>query len=192
MIKRKVGLLHPELKPYFGQKPLLEFTSGQVMGQLQHIWPILPLDPSRCSSIVRILAKKHSSGQITTLVPIKQETVRKRQVIKKYAFLDSLWQLVDGSLLLWQSHVLFHSNKIRNNNGRWHKLDFRSWYELSHAVDLVGSRLNCSSSWPWLENHFLNEVIFMPQHQYVGGLLDLAQKNFWMINQFSISRYFGI
>jgi hypothetical protein len=33
-----------------------------------------------------------------------------------------------------------------------------------------------------VENHFLNEVIFMPQHQYVCRLLDLAQKNFWIIN----------
>jgi hypothetical protein len=40
----------------------------------------------------------------------------------------------------------------------------------------MGSSLNCSSSWPWLENHFLNEVIFMPQHRYVCGLLDLAPK----------------
>jgi hypothetical protein len=50
------------------------------------------------------------------------------------------------SLLLCQSHVLFHSNKIRNNNDRWHKLDFPSWSELSRAVDLEGSSLNCSSS----------------------------------------------
>jgi hypothetical protein len=42
------------------------------------------------------------------------------------------------------------------------------------------------------ENYFLNEVIFMPQHQYVRGLLDSARKKFWMINQFSISRYFRI
>jgi hypothetical protein len=42
----------------------------------------------------------------------------------------------------------------------------------------MGSSLNCSSSWPWLENHFLNEVIFMPQHQYVHELLDSAQKKF--------------
>jgi hypothetical protein len=49
----------------------------------------------------------------------------------------------------------------------------------------VGLSLNYSSSWPWLENHFLNEVIFMPQHQYVHGLLDSARKNLWMINQFS-------
>jgi hypothetical protein len=96
------------------------------------------------------------------------------------------------SLLLCQSHVLFHSNKIRKNNGRWHKHDFPSWSELSHAVDHVGSSLNWSSSYPWLENHFLNEVIFMPQHQYVHGLLDSAQKNFWMINQFSILIYFRI
>jgi hypothetical protein len=96
------------------------------------------------------------------------------------------------SLLLCQSHVLFHSNKIRNNNGRWHKFDFPSWSKLSHVVDLVCSSLNCSSSWPWLENHFLNKVIFMPQHQYVRGLLNSAQKNFWMINQFSISRYFRL
>jgi hypothetical protein len=40
----------------------------------------------------------------------------------------------------------------------------------------MGLSLNCSSSWSWLENHFLNEVIFMPQHQYVSGLLDLAKK----------------
>jgi hypothetical protein len=87
---------------------------------------------------------------------------------------------IDGgeSLLLCQSHVLFHSNEIMNNNGRWYKLDFPSWSVLSHAVDLVGSSLNYSSSWPWLENHFHNEVIFMPQHQYVRGLLDSAQKNF--------------
>jgi hypothetical protein len=32
--------------------------------------------------------------------------------------------------------------------------------------------LNYSSSWPWLENHFLNEEIFKPQHQYVHELLD--------------------
>jgi hypothetical protein len=29
-----------------------------------------------------------------------------------------------------------------------------------------------------MENHFLNEVIFMPQHQYVRRLLDSAQKKF--------------
>jgi hypothetical protein len=46
----------------------------------------------------------------------------------------------------------------------------------------VGSSLNYSSSWSWLENHFLIEVIFMPQHQYVYGLLNSAQKKFWMIN----------
>jgi hypothetical protein len=40
----------------------------------------------------------------------------------------------------------------------------------------MGSSLNNSSSLSWLENHFLNEVIFMPQHQYVCGLLDSAQK----------------
>jgi hypothetical protein len=31
-------------------------------------------------------------------------------------------------------------------------------------VPVVGLNLNCSSSWCWLEKHFLNEVIFMPQH----------------------------
>jgi hypothetical protein len=40
----------------------------------------------------------------------------------------------------------------------------------------MGLSLNCSSPWPWLENHFLIEVIFMPQHQYVRKLLDSAQK----------------
>jgi hypothetical protein len=101
---------------------------------------------------------------------------------------------VDGgeSLLLCQSHVLFHSNKIQNNNGRWHKLDFPTWSELSHAVYLMGSSLNYSSSWHWLENHFLNEVIFMPQHHYVHGLLDSTWKNFSMINPCSILRYFRI
>jgi hypothetical protein len=178
MIKRKVGLLHPKLKPCFGRKPLLEFTSWQVVGQLLPIWPVLPHDPSRCNSTVRILVKKCPSGRITTLVPIKQETVCIWQVIQKCPFLDPLWQLLEESLLLCQSHVLFHSNKIRNNNGRWHKLDFPSWSELSHAVDLVGLSLNYSSSGPWLENHFLNEVIFMPQHQYVRRLLDSARKNF--------------
>ncbi len=66
--------------------------------------------------------KKSPSGRITTLVPIKQETIH------------------------------------------------------------MGSSLNWSSS--WLENRFLNEVIFMPQHQYVRGLLNSAQKTFWMVNQF--------
>jgi hypothetical protein len=42
----------------------------------------------------------------------------------------------------------------------------------------MGSSLNCLSSWSWLENHFLNEVIFMPQHQYVRRLLDSAKKKF--------------
>jgi hypothetical protein len=174
MIRRKIGLLHPELKPCFGGKPLLEFTPWQVMGQLLPIWHVLPLDPSRCSSTVRILMKKRPSSRITTLVPIKQEMVCRQQVIQKCPFLDPLWQLVEESLLLCQSHVLFQSNKIWNNNGRWHKLDFPSWSELSHAVDLLGLSLNYSSSWPWLENYFLNEVIFMPQHQYVRGLLDSA------------------
>jgi hypothetical protein len=96
MIKRKVDLLHPELKPYFGGKPLLEFTSWLVMGQLLPIWPVLPHDPSRCSSIVRILVKKRHSSRITTLVLIKQEMVRKRQTIQKCPFLDPLWQLVEG------------------------------------------------------------------------------------------------
>jgi hypothetical protein len=40
----------------------------------------------------------------------------------------------------------------------------------------MGLSLNCSSYWLWLENHFLSEVIFMPQHQYVRGLLDSAKK----------------
>jgi hypothetical protein len=146
------------------------------MGQLLPIWPVLPDDPSRCSSTVRILVKKCPSGQTTTLGPIKQETVRMQQVIQKCPFLEPIWQLVEESLLLCQSHVLFNSNKIQNNNGRWHKLDFPSWSEVSHAVDLVGSCLNCLSSWPLQENHFLNEVIFMPQHQYVRGLLDSARK----------------
>jgi hypothetical protein len=98
---------------------------------------------------------------------------------QKVPFPRSIMTVHGGeSLLLYQSHVLFHSNKIRNNNGRWHKLDFPTWSELSHAVDLVGSSLNCSSSWSWLENHFLNEVIFMSQHQYVRGLLGSAQKKF--------------
>jgi hypothetical protein len=35
-------------------------------------------------------------------------------------------------------------------------------------------------------------VIFKPQHQYVRALLDSAQKNLWIINQLSISRYFRI
>jgi hypothetical protein len=146
------------------------------------IWPILAHDPSRCSSTVRILAKKHPSGQITTLLPIKQEMVCNWQVIQKCPFLDPLWQLVEESLLLCQSLVLFHSNKIWNNNGRWHKHDFPSWSELSHAVDHMGSSLNYSSSWPWLENHFINEVIFMPQHQYVHGLINSGRIIFWMIN----------
>jgi hypothetical protein len=42
----------------------------------------------------------------------------------------------------------------------------------------MGSSLNCSSSWSWLESHFFNKVAFMPQHQYVHGLVDSAQKNF--------------
>jgi hypothetical protein len=96
MIKRKVDLLHSEFNPCFAQKPLMEFTSWQVMGQLLPIWHILPHDPSRCSSTVRILAKKRRSGWITTLVPIKQEIVRKRQVIQKCPFLGPLWQLVEG------------------------------------------------------------------------------------------------
>jgi uncharacterized Fe-S cluster-containing radical SAM superfamily protein len=45
----------------------------------------------------------------------------------------------------------------------------------------VGLSLNCSSSWSWLENHFLNEAIFMSQHQYVRRLLDSAQQKIWMI-----------
>jgi hypothetical protein len=61
--------------------------------------------------MVRILVKKNPSGQISTLVPIKQETVRKRQEIQK--------------------------------------------------CPSVGSSLNYSSFWSWLENHFLNEVIFI-------------------------------
>jgi hypothetical protein len=56
--------------------------------------------------------KKHHSGRITTLVPIKQEMVREWQVIQKCPFLDPLWQLMEESLLLCQSHVLFNSNKI--------------------------------------------------------------------------------
>jgi hypothetical protein len=66
------------------------------MGQLLPIWPVLPHDPSHCSYTVRILAKKCPSGRITTLVPIKQEMVHKRQVIQKCPFLDPLWQLVEG------------------------------------------------------------------------------------------------
>jgi hypothetical protein len=42
--------------------------------------------------------KKHPFGRITTLVPIKQEMVRKRQVIQKCPFLDPLWQLVEGTV----------------------------------------------------------------------------------------------
>jgi hypothetical protein len=68
--------------------------------------------------MMRILVKKHPSSRITTLVPIKQEMVHKWQVIQKCPFLDPLWQLVEESLLLCQSHALFHSNKIWNNNGR--------------------------------------------------------------------------
>jgi hypothetical protein len=40
--------------------------------------------------------EKCPSGRITTLVPIKQEMVRKRQMIQKCPFLDPLWQLVEG------------------------------------------------------------------------------------------------
>jgi hypothetical protein len=96
MIKRKVGLLHPKLKPCFGWKPLLEFTSWQVVGQLLPIWPVLPHNPSRCSSTVRILTKKHPSSRITALVPIKHEMVCKRQVIQKCPFQDPIWWLVEG------------------------------------------------------------------------------------------------
>jgi hypothetical protein len=42
----------------------------------------------------------------------------------------------------------------------------------------MGSSLNYSSSWPWLENHFINEVIFVPQHQYVHRLVDSIRKKF--------------
>jgi hypothetical protein len=61
----------------------------------QSVW-LLPYDPSRRSSMVRILTKKRPSVQITTLVPIEQEMVRKQQVIQKCPFLDPLWQLVEG------------------------------------------------------------------------------------------------
>jgi hypothetical protein len=37
---------------------------------------------------MKILVKKHPSGQITTLVPIKQETIRKQQVIQKCPFTE--------------------------------------------------------------------------------------------------------
>jgi hypothetical protein len=74
------------VKPWLGWKLLFEFTSWQVMEQLLAIWPVLPHDPSHRRSMAWILAKKHPSGQINTLVPIKQEMVRKRQVIQKCPF----------------------------------------------------------------------------------------------------------
>jgi hypothetical protein len=44
--KGKLGLFHPELKPWFRQKPLLEFpiklTSWWTVGQLTPIWAISP------------------------------------------------------------------------------------------------------------------------------------------------------
>jgi hypothetical protein len=78
----------PVVKPWLGWKPLLEFTSWQVMEQLLAIRHVLPHDPSHCRSTVRILVKKHPSGQITTLITIKQEIVRKQQVIQKCLSLD--------------------------------------------------------------------------------------------------------
>jgi hypothetical protein len=117
------------------------------VGHLVPIWPVLPHDPSRYSSTVRILVKKRPSGWITTLVPIKQEMICMWQMIQKCPFLYPLWQLVEESLLLCQSHVLFNSNKIQNNNGKWHKLNLCSWSELSHAVDLVALARKPFSQW---------------------------------------------
>jgi hypothetical protein len=77
---------HPAVKPWLGWKLLLEFTSWQVMEQLLAIWPVLSHDSSHCRSTVKIVAKKHPSGQITTLVPINQEMVCKLQVIQKCPF----------------------------------------------------------------------------------------------------------
>jgi hypothetical protein len=134
-------------------------------------------NPSHCSSTVRILVKKASFWSNNHSCPNQTRNSAQVEGDPKVPFSRSIMVVGGGeSLLLCQSYVLFHLNKIWNNNGRWHKLDIPSWSELSHAVDLVGSSLNYSSSWPWLENHFLCEVIFMPQHQYVRGLLDLAQK----------------
>jgi hypothetical protein len=112
MIKRNVVLLHLELKPCFGWKPLLEFTSWQVMAKLLSIWPVLPHDPFRYRSTVRILVKRHLSGQITTLDPIKQEMVRKQQVIQKCPLVDPFWQLVEGRVSFCVN-AMYYSTQTR-------------------------------------------------------------------------------
>jgi hypothetical protein len=147
------------------------------MGQLLPIWHVLPHDPSHWSSTVRIHAKKSSFWSNNHSCPNQTRNGMQAACDPKVSFPRSIMAVGGGeSLLLCQRQVLFHSNNIQNNNGRWHKLDFPSWSELSHAVDLVGSSLKSSTSWPCLENHFLNDVIFMPQYQYVLTLLDSAQK----------------
>jgi hypothetical protein len=99
--------------------------------------------------------KKHPSGRITTLVLIKEETVHKWQVIQKCPFLDPLWQLVEESPFVSKPCIVPLKQDMEQS-------------ELSHVVELVGSILN----------YFLNEVIFMPKHQYVGRLLESARKKF--------------
>jgi hypothetical protein len=84
------------------------------------------------------LWKKRPSNRITIVVPIKQETVRKRQVIQKCPLLDPLWQLVEESLLLCQSHVLFHSNKIQNMLP--HETN-RDWKSLLESIETRWSSL---------------------------------------------------
>jgi hypothetical protein len=145
-MKRKVGLLHPELKRCFGWKPLLEFTSSHVVGQLLPIWLVLPHDPSHCSSTVRILVKKHPSGQITTLVPIKQEMVHKWQVIQKCPFLVPLWQLVEGRVSFCFK-AMYCSTKTRYGTIMVDDINLTSPHDLSLAMQWT------SWVWVWTIHH---------------------------------------
>jgi hypothetical protein len=77
--------------------------------------------------------KKRPSGRIINLVPIKQEMVRKRQVIQEYPFLDPLCQLVEGRVSFCVK-AMYCSSQTRYETIMVDDINLTSLCDLSLAI----------------------------------------------------------
>jgi hypothetical protein len=113
MIKRKLVLLHPECKHCFEQKTIAGVHV--LIGR----WAIATYMTYLTSQSISLQLYGKDSCEKVSFCPNETRNVTQATGDPKVPFPISIMAVHGGeSLLLCQSHGLFHSNKIQNNNGR--------------------------------------------------------------------------